>query len=163
MATGKKPNTAAVCEELAKPVLEEMGLTLWDLRFEKEGSIWFLRYFIDKPGGVDINDCENFSRAIDKLLDEADPVDQSYTLEVSSPGIERELTRPWHFESCKGKQAMVRLIRPVEGVRDFSGTLNGMDGDQILLLLDEESEMSFGKNEAAFIRLCDDFVYGGEE
>ncbi|MBR5558883.1 MAG: ribosome maturation factor RimP [Oscillospiraceae bacterium] len=163
MATGKKPNTAAVCEELAKPVLEEMGLTLWDLRYEKEGSIWFLRYFIDKPGGVDINDCENFSRTIDKLLDEADPVDQSYTLEVSSPGIERELSRPWHFESCKGLQVMVRLIRPVDGVRDFSGTLNGMEGDQISLLLDEESEMCFAKNEAAYIRLCDDYVYGGQE
>ena len=157
MATGKKPNTAAVCEELAKPVLEELGLQLWDLRFEKEGSIWFLRYFIDKPGGVDINDCENFSRRMDKLLDEADPVDQSYTLEVSSPGIERELSRPWHFESCKGKKVMVRLIRPVDGIRDFEGILGGMQDDQISLLLDEESEMCFGKNEAAYIRLFDDF------
>ena len=163
MATGKKPNTAVVCEELAKPVLQELGLTLWDLRYEKEGSVWFLRYFIDKPGGVDINDCENFSRRMDKLLDEADPVEQSYTLEVSSPGVERELSRPWHFESCKGMRVMVRLIRPVEGVRDFVGVLNGMEGDRITLQLDEESEMCFAKNEAAYIRLCDDFDYGGQE
>jgi len=163
MATGKKPSTTAVCEELAKPVLQELGLTLWDLRFEKEGSVWFLRYYIDKPGGVTIDDCEAFSRAVDKLLDQADPVEQSYTLEVSSPGVERELTRPWHFEQCLGKRVMVRLIRPVEGVRDFEGLLAAAAQDQLTLRLDDETEMCLARSEAAYIRLYDDFDYGGQE
>lgn len=163
MATGKKPNTVAVCENLARPVLEELGLDLWDLRFEKEGSSWYLRYLIDKNGGVDINDCELFSRAVDALLDRADPIDQGYTLEVSSPGIERELTRPWHFEVCAGQKVMVRFIRPVDGVRDFEGKLTGAEEDKVTLLLDDDIEMSFIKSEVAYIRLFDDFDYGGQK
>mgnify|MGYP000637488583 FL=1 len=84
-----KKNTAAIAEELAAPILEEMGLQLWDVVYEKEGSGWYLRYYVDKEGGIDINSCEAFSRAISDVLDEADPIDGSYTLEVSSPGIER--------------------------------------------------------------------------
>lgn len=118
-----KKNTAAIAEELAAPILEEMGLQLWDVVYEKEGSGWYLRYYVDKEGGIDINSCEAFSRAISDVLDEADPIDGSYTLEVSSPGIERALTRDWHFETLMGQQLLVRLIRPVEGVRDFIGTL----------------------------------------
>lgn len=118
-----KKNTAAIAEELAAPILEEMGLQLWDVVYEKEGSGWYLRYYVDKEGGIDINSCEAFSRAISDVLDEADPIDGSYTLEVSSPGIERQLTRDWHFETLMGQQLLVRLIRPVEGVRDFIGTL----------------------------------------
>ena len=97
MALRKKESTIEVAARLAQPLLEELGLVLWDLRFEKEGSLWYLRYFIDKEEGVTIDDCERFSRAIDKRLDAADPIDQSYTLEVSSPGIERELTKDWHY------------------------------------------------------------------
>ena len=162
MAGNKKTNTVALCEELARPILDELGLSLWDTRFEKEGSTWFLRYLIDKEGGISIDDCERFSRAVDKLLDQADPIGQSYTLEVSSPGIERELSRPWHFEACKGRRVTVRLIRPVEGVRDFEGTLQSAQGDQVALLLDSDVEMSFAKSEAAYIRLYDDYD-GGQE
>ena len=94
-----KKNTAAVAEELAQPILDEMGLLLWDVVYEKEGSGWYLRYYVDKEGGIDINSCEAFSRAVEKALDAADPIEGSYTLEVSSPGIERQLTRDWHFEA----------------------------------------------------------------
>ena len=123
-----KKNTAAIAEELAAPILEEMGLQLWDVVYEKEGSGWYLRYYVDKEGGIDINSCEAFSRAISDVLDEADPIDGSYTLEVSSPGIERALTRDWHFEALMGQQLLVRLIRPVEGVRDFIGTSCSVSG-----------------------------------
>lgn len=160
MAGNKKPNTVTVCEELARPVLDELGLTLWDLRFEKEGSTWFLRYLIDKEGGVTIADCENFSRSVDVLLDRADPIAQSYTLEVSSPGIERELCRPWHFERCAGQRVTVRLIRPVDGQRDFEGLLGGLEDDRVTLLLEDDVEMSFAKGEAAYIRLYDDYDGG---
>ncbi|MBP3464714.1 MAG: ribosome maturation factor RimP, partial [Angelakisella sp.] len=81
-----KKNTAAVAEELAQPILEQMGLILWDVVYEKEGSGWYLRYYIDKEGGVSIDDCEAMSRPLDAKLDEVDPIEQSYCLEVSSAG-----------------------------------------------------------------------------
>ena len=155
-----KKNTAAIAEELAAPILEEMGLQLWDVVYEKEGSGWYLRYYVDKEGGNDINSCEAFSRAISDVLDEADPIDGSYTLEVSSPGIERQLTRDWHFETLMGQQLLVRLIRPVEGVRDFIGTLTDYRDGTLTLLLDEKTEMNVERGETAFIRLYNDFSGG---
>ena len=155
-----KKNTAAIAEELAGPILEEMGLQLWDVVYEKEGSGWYLRYYVDKEGGIDINSCEAFSRAISDVLDEADPIDGSYTLEVSSPGIERQLTRDWHFETLMGQQLLVRLIRPVEGVRDFIGTLTDYRDGTLTLLLDEKTEMNVERGETAFIRLYNDFSGG---
>lgn len=155
-----KKNTAAIAEELAAPILEEMGLQLWDVVYEKEGSGWYLRYYVDKEGGIDINSCEAFSRAISDVLDEADPIDGSYTLEVSSPGIERALTRDWHFEALMDQQLLVRLIRPVEGVRDFIGTLTDYRDGTLTLLLDEETEMNVERGETAFIRLYNDFSGG---
>ena len=155
-----KKNTAAIAEELAAPILEEMGLQLWDVVYEKEGSGWYLRYYVDKEVGIDINSCEAFSRAISDVLDEADPIDGSYTLEVSSPGIERQLTRDWHFETLMGQQLLVRLIRPVEGVRDFIGTLTDYRDGTLTLLLDEKTEMNVERGETAFIRLYNDFSGG---
>lgn len=155
-----KKNTAAIAEELAAPILEEMGLQLWDVVYEKEGSGWYLRYYVDKEGGIDINSCEAFSRAISDVLDEADPIDGSYTLEVSSPGIERQLTRDWHFETLMGQQLLVQLIRPVEGVRDFIGTLTDYRDGTLTLLLDEKTEMNVERGETAFIRLYNDFSGG---
>ena len=155
-----RKNTAAVAEELAQPILDEMGLLLWDVVYEKEGSGWYLRYYVDKEGGIDINDCEAFSRAVEKALDAADPIEGSYTLEVSSPGIERQLTRDWHFEALMGEQLLVRLIRPVEGVRDFIGTLTAYADGVLTLLLDEETEMNVERGETAFIRLYNDFSGG---
>ena len=90
---GKGGNTVAAVWEIAAPVAEQLGLSIWDIRFQKEGVSWYLRIYIDKEGGVGITDCENFSRAVDGPLDEADPIEQSYYLEVSSPGVERQLTR----------------------------------------------------------------------
>ena len=155
-----KKNTAAIAEELAAPILEEMGLQLWDVVYEKEGGGWYLRYYVDKEGGIDINSCEAFSRAISDVLDEADPIDGSYTLEVSSSGIERQLTRDWHFETLMGQQLLVRLIRPVEGVRDFIGTLTDYRDGTLTLLLDEKTEMNVERGETAFIRLYNDFSGG---
>ena len=157
MASGKRESTTAAASRLAEPILRRMGLELWDLRFEKEGSLWYLRYFIDKEGGVTIDDCEAFSRAIDAELDAADPIDQSYVLEVSSPGVERELTRDWHFARSMGQEVAVRLIRPVEGVRDFVGILTGYEGGRVTLRLSEEAEMTFERGEASRIRIYNDY------
>ncbi len=161
MAQKKKESTVQIAERLVMPLIKERGLILWDVRFEKEGSLWYLRYFIDKEGGVDINDCEFISRAVDKLLDAEDPIEQAYTLEVSSPGIERELVKDWHFEEYMGFDVQVHFIRAVEGKRDFTGELLSKDGEEIKILLDDDVEMCFIKSEAASIRLVGDYEIGG--
>lgn len=152
-----KKNTAAEISELIRPTVEQFGLELWDVRFEKEGSSWFLRVFIDKEGGVDINDCENVSRAIDPILDEADPIDSSYCLEVSSPGIERELVKPEHFQKFIGELVHVRFIRPVENERDFVGELLSFENGNCSIKLDDDLEMNFSLNETSFVKLYYDF------
>lgn len=163
MAEGKKQNTVSIAEQIILPVLKEMGATLWDVRFEKEGATWYLRYFVDKEGGITINDLTDISRAVDKLLDAADPIDQSYTLEVCSPGIERKLIKDHHFQQYIGYLVNVRLIRPVEGIRDFTGKLIKKDGDNIHILIDteDEIEMVFTLKETAYVRLFADFGTGG--
>ena len=123
-------NTAGVVETLVRPVVEGMGLSLWDVRFEKEGPDWFLRVLIDRDEPLDTDTCEAVSRAIDPLLDEADPIEQSYYLEVGSPGLGRRLTRPEHYEQLKGQKCAAHLIRPDEqGRRDYAGILQGLDAD----------------------------------
>ncbi len=162
-ALKEKKNTVAVATEIAQPLLDELGLRLWDVRFEKEGSGWFLRYFIDKEGGVDINDCERFSRAVDPLLDAADPIEQSYCLEVSSPGVERELTRPWHFEENLGRPVNVRLIRPRDGVREFSGALEQWQDNTAGIRAEDGTLWSVKKSDCAYIRLADTYDYSKGE
>ena len=153
---GKGGNTVETVRQIAEPIAESLGLELWDVRFVKEGVSWYLRIFIDKEGGVGIEDCENMSRAIDAPLDEADPIEQSYCLEVSSPGLERELVRDAHFEKYKGEKIKVRFIRPQNGKRDFNGVLEDYDGKNITLRLENGEGLCFEKKEASYIKL-DDF------
>jgi len=152
----KGGGTVAAVTEIARPVAESLGLSLWDVQFQKEGTSWFLRLIIDKPGGVFIEDCENLSRAVDKLLDEADPIEQSYFLEVSSPGIGRELTRAEHYEKMAGSPVVVRLIRPRDGIREFSGELRGLIDGNVTIIKDGQ-ELSFAKAEIAKVNIDDDF------
>ena len=122
MAKPGKPQQGSavkVVEALVRPVVEAMGLRLWDVRFEKEGPDWFLRVLIDRDEPMDTDTCAEVSHAIDPLLDEADPIDQSYYLEVGSPGMGRRLTRPEHYEQLKGQKCAVRLV-DVQSVRDFA-------------------------------------------
>ena len=156
-----KQNTVAVVTALIEPIIEKFGLELWDVRFEKEGSSWFLRIFIDKDGGIGIDDCENVSRAVDPLLDEADPIENSYILEVSSPGIERELVKDSHFLKYIGEPVHVRFIRPVNGERDFIGILKEYDNGSCTVELSEDSTVNFSLNETSFVKLYYDF--GGTE
>jgi len=162
MPKEKKPRTADIARGLALTVLEELGLALWDLRFEKEGTNWYLRYFIDKPGGVNIQDCEAFSRAIDKLLDQADPIEQSYILEVSSPGIERALTRPEHFALYTGRRVHIRLIRPRDGQRDLIGELISRDEDGGVTIELPQGPLTIPKAEIAGVKLAADTDTGGK-
>ena len=151
-------NTVAVCRALAQPFAEQLGLTLWDVRFVKEGASWYLRYLIDKEGGVTINDCADLSRLLNPALDEADPIQQSYCLEVMSPGIERELITKEHFEAYLDCAVVVRLIRPRDGVKEFAGILTAYDDNGTVHLLDEEEQpLTFEKKEIALVHIIDDW------
>lgn len=155
MSKGKGGNVAASVWKLAEPIAKDLGVDIWDIRFVKEGADYFLRIFLDKEEGIDITDCENFSRAIDKPLDELDPIEQSYCLEVCSPGLERDLTRPEHFEKCQGCEIKVKLIRPIDNKREFEGTLESSDGNSIVLRLEDGSALEINKKETSYIRLND--------
>ena len=149
-------NTADRVREIISPYAAELGLQLWDITFKKEGTDWYLRVFIDKEGGVSVDDCVDLTHAITKPLDEADPISQSYMLEVSSPGIERELKRDEHFEKFIGSPVMLRAIRAIDGVRDFTGTLKDYKDGQITIQLQDETELSINKKDCSYVKL-DDF------
>ncbi len=158
MAKSKGGVTVSKVWELCEPIVGELGLRLWDVRYVKEGADWFLRVFIDKDGGVDINDCERVSRAINDPLDELDPIENAYCLEVCSPGIERELVRDEHFEQYLGADIMVRMRRPIDGIgRDFKGKLFAYSGGMVTVRdHSDENEITINKKDAAWIKL-DDF------
>ncbi len=118
--------------ELIKDTVEAQGVTLWDVRFVKEGASWYLRVFIDKDDGISIDDCTNVSHAIDPVLDKADPIEQSYYLEVCSCGFERELTRASHYGAVVGQKVKIKLYKAVDGVKEFVGTLQSADDDIVL-------------------------------
>ena len=151
-----KLNTVERVEEIIKPIADEMGYDLWDVRFAKEGADWYLRIFIDKDGGVDINDCVDYTNAITKPLDDADPISQSYMLEVSSPGVERELVKDGHFEKYIGSPVMMRTIRAIDGVRDFSGVLVEYKDREITVELADGSIIRVNKKDTSYVKL-DDF------
>lgn len=152
----KGGNTVAAVRQIAEPVARELGLSIWDVRFVKEGAGWYLRIFIDKEGGVSIGDCVDMTHAINKPLDDADLIEQAYCLEISSPGIERELVRDEHFECSLGKKIMVKTIRPIDGKRDFKGVLESYDDGSITLRAEDGSGIVFTKKEASWVKL-DDF------
>ena len=127
MAKGSNTETRVL--PLVQPIVEEMGLELVDLEFVKEGANWYLRIYIDKENGVDINDCERVHRAIDPMLDEADPIEQSYRLEVSSPGAERVCRTPEHLRACMGQKVCAKLFTALEGAKVWTGILSGYDAD----------------------------------
>lgn len=158
MAKKKGGATVSKVWELCEPIINDLGLSLWDVRYVKEGADWFLRIFIDKPEGVDITDCEKVSRAVDKPIEELDPIENAYCLEVCSPGIERELIRDEHFEQFIGADIMVKMLRPIEGIgREFAGVLNAYD-DGMVTISDhsDENQITINKKDAAWIKL-DDF------
>ena len=137
---------------LAAPIAAELGLELWDVESVREAGQWFLRVYIDKDGGVSINDCEALSRALDPVLDEADPIPDSYVFEVSSAGAERELKRPGDFARYMGSSAEVRLYKPVDGSKSFVGTLAGYDNGAVTLTV-AGNELTFDKAQVAQVRL----------
>jgi len=160
----KKKSTADTVREIAAPIAEKLGLTLWDVVFVKEGVNYYLRIIIDREdGAVGIDDCVNMSHAIEGPLDEADPIAQSYSLQVQSPGIERELTRDFHFEKYLGSPVTVKFIRAFMGKREYKGKLISYDKGNISIELPSGDTIDFNKKEASWIKLDDFGGFGKDE
>ena len=135
--------------QLAAPVVEEQGCTLWDVEYVKEAGTWYLRVFIDKEGGVSINDCEAVSRPLSDKLDEVDPIEGSYVLEVGSAGADRVLKKPEHFAAFIGSEVEVRLYRNRDGKKEFVGVLEQYENGDVQL----EGDLRFEKKDVAQVRL----------
>ena len=145
-----------IVASFAKPVVENHGCELWDVEYVREGDQRFLRLYLDKESGVDITDCENISRAMDPLLDEADPIAESYHFEVCSAGLERPLKRPGDFEKFMGSPIFVKLYRPVNGLKEIPGILRGYEDGKVTVEAGKET-ITFEKSEVALVRLRVEF------
>ena len=140
----------------AEPIVKQHGCELWDVEYVREGSEYFLRLYLDKEGGVDINDCEAISRAVDPILDEKDPIAESYHFEVCSAGLERALKRPGDFERFMGSPITVKLYRPLNGLKEIPGILRGYDDGRVTMEAGKET-ITFQKSEVALVRLRVEF------
>ena len=140
----------------AEPIVKQHGCELWDVEYVREGSEYFLRLYLDKEGGVDINDCEAISRAVDPILDEKDPIQGSYHFEVCSAGLERALKRPSDFERFMGSNITVKLYRPRNGLKEIPGILRGYDNGRVTVEAGKET-ITFEKSEVALVRLRVEF------
>jgi len=143
-------------ESFAKPIVEQFGCSLWDVEYVREGSERFLRLYFDKGGGVDFSDCENISRAVDPILDEKDPIAESYHFEVCSAGLERALKRPGDFERFMGSPITVKLYRPYNGLKEIPGILRGYDDGRVTVEAGKET-ITFEKSQVALVRLRVEF------
>ncbi len=143
--------------DLVKPITDELGYFLWDVAYEKEGAMWYLRVFIDQDEGISIDDCERATRPINDILDREDPISQSYVLEVGSAGLERELVKPEHFEVCMGDEVRVHFIRAVDGVKEITGILSGADKESITVKDENGQEKSYALSDISYVKLYMEF------
>ena len=149
----RKEEYESKAESMLAPVVQEAGFELVDVEYVKEGGTWYLRGYIDKPGGITVNDCEMVSRTFNALLDEDDFIEGSYVLEISSPGLDRPLKKPRDFERSIGRLVEVRTYQPVEGCKEFTGILQSCDDENIRIDEDGNSR-SFARKDVALIRLA---------
>ena len=138
--------------QLAEPIAAARGCEIWDTEYVREGAEWYLRIYLDKEGGVDIDDCEAVSRAMDPILDEKDLIPSSYTFEVCSAGLERALKRPGDFARFLGSDVLVRLYRPKDGTKEFPGVLCGYEDGRVTIDY-LGKPVTFEKSEVALVRL----------
>ena len=147
----------AIAEELALPLAEKLGVELYDVDYKKEGSDWRLTYYIDKPGGITVDDCETVSRRFSDILDEKDYIEDSYVFEVSSPGLGRPLKKEKDFARSLGEEVEIRTYRPIDRQKEFIGILKSYDEDTVTITYEDESEQIFDRSSIALIRLALDF------
>ncbi len=143
-------------ETLLEPIAKSNGVSIYDVEYVKEGSDWYLRAYIDKEGGVTIDDCESVSRALNDKLDEEDYIAEAYILEVSSPGLTRKLTKPRHFAASLGQEVELKTYKPIDGQKEFEGILTGYDSGVITVEIDGKSR-TFNAEDISLIRLRFDF------
>jgi len=151
-----KPKAEDVVREMTEPIIEVLGLELVDIEYLKEGGAWFLRVFIDKPEGITHHDCQAVSERVGKMLDEKDPIPQSYVLEVSSPGIERTLKKPTDFEKFRGYKVRASTFSPVNGQKEFVGELVGLENGHVVIDVESQS-VTLPLEHVARVRLEADF------
>ena len=144
-------------EQLLLPVLEELRGELVDGEYVKEGGTWYLRAYIDKEGGISVDDCEVVSRKVSDLLDEQDFIDESYIFEVSSPGLGRPLKKEKDYARSMGKELEIRTYRAIQKEKEFYGILKAYDADTVTIETEDETELTFAKSDIALIRLAFDF------
>lgn len=144
-------------EELLIPILEKYEFELVDVEYVKEAGTWYLRAYIDKPGGIAINDCEVVSRELSDLLDQKDFIEDSYILEVSSPGLERPLKKDRDFERNIGEEVEIRTYRMIGKQKEFTGILEEYDSDSVTISYEDGSRQKFDRKEIALIRQAFDF------
>ena len=144
-------------EQLLTPIVEEYGFELVDVEYVKEGSTWYLRSYIDKPGGISIDDCEKVSRRLSDLLDQEDFIEDAYIMEVSSPGLGRPLKKEKDFRRSLGEEVEIRTYRMIDKQKEFTGILKDYDENTVTITLADETEKTFDKDDIALIRLAFDF------
>ena len=144
-------------EEILLPIVEEYGFELVDVEYVKEGGTWYLRTYIDKEGGISIDDCEKVSRRLSDILDEKDYIDDTYIMEVSSPGLGRPLKKEKDFKRSLGKEVDIRTYRMIDKQKEFTGILKDYGKDTVTIELDDETLKTFEKGDIALIRLAFDF------
>lgn len=152
----KKETYESRTEELLQPIAAAQNVEIYDVEYVKEGSDWYLRAYIDKQEGVNINDCETVSRALSEQLDKEDFIDGAYILEVSSPGLGRQLKKDKHLDKSIGEEVEIRLYKPVNGQKEYTGILKAYDKNTVTIQADEQ-EAVFAKTDIALIRLAFDF------
>lgn len=152
----RREDYEAKTEELLKPIVEANNVSIYDVEYVKEGSDYYLRAYIDKPEGVNITDCENVSRALSDALDREDFIPDAYILEVSSPGLGRTLKKDKHLQASIGEKVEIKLFKPVDKCKEFSGILEGFDTESITVA-EGETTRTFKRSEIALIRLAFDF------
>ena len=149
--------TESIALDIAKPIAEENGCYVYDVEFVKEGGVYFLRIYVDREGGIDLDMCEKVSRAVSEKLDVTDPIKQNYYLEVSSPGVERRLRMPEHFKRYIGSVVDVGFYKAVNGSKQLTGVLSKFDDGNICIEQENGFEMCFNQKETTFVKLHFDF------
>lgn len=149
-----KKSTEAMIEELVLPITNENNIEIVDVEYVKEAGEYYLRIFIDKDGGVSLNDCEVVTRAINPILDEKDPIKENYFLEISSPGLDRPLKKEKDFVRYAGRDVEVKLYKPINGLKHFEAELVELAENKVVKLIVDGEEMEFDKKDIALIRLA---------
>lgn len=152
----RREDYEAKTEELLKPIVAANGVSIYDVEYVKEGSDYYLRAYIDKPEGVNIQDCENVSRALSDALDREDFIPDAYILEVSSPGLGRTLKKDKHLQASIGQEVEIKLFKAIDKCKEFAGTLESFDSE-VIVIKEGETDRTFARSDIALIRLALDF------